>query len=85
MNDILLLKVKQKLAFIISIPLVWLYLEAARSKFKLNHQMLNSEWSTLHECILQKRRNEWRNAKKDAGNVPIVAAPQVQELDDFNE
>jgi hypothetical protein len=47
--------------------------------------MLNSEWSTLHECILQKRRNEWRNAKKDADNVPIVAAPQAQEQDDFNE
>jgi hypothetical protein len=47
--------------------------------------MLNSEWTTLHECILQKRRNELKNAKKDAGNVSIALAPQVDEPDNFNE
>ena len=47
--------------------------------------MLNSEWSTLHECILQKRRNEQKPSKTNAGNVSVVAIPQVPEEDDFNK
>ncbi len=47
--------------------------------------MMDSEWSTLHECILQKRRNEQKPSKTNAGNILIVAAPQGSEQDDFNE
>ncbi|CAF4441990.1 unnamed protein product [Rotaria sp. Silwood2] len=32
--------------------------EAVRSRFKLNAEEMNAEWPTIHESILQKRRNE---------------------------
>ncbi|CAF1032580.1 unnamed protein product [Adineta steineri] len=60
--------------------------EAVRSRFKLNHEMLQSEWSTLHESILQKRRNELKKKKSSAGNVTVQPAPQVvlqNSFDDF--
>jgi hypothetical protein len=34
------------------------FLEAVRSRFKLNNEEMDFEWPTIHECILQKRRNE---------------------------
>ena len=39
------------------------YLEVVRSRFKLNHETLNLEWPSLHESILQKRRNEIRKRR----------------------
>ncbi|CAF3556201.1 unnamed protein product [Rotaria socialis] len=38
--------------------------EAVRSRFKLNHEEMNSEWPTIHESILQKRRNEIKKNKE---------------------
>ena len=37
---------------VIIIRYILLCLEAVRSRFKLNHNMLLAEWPTLHECIL---------------------------------
>ena len=42
-----------------------LYLEAVRCRFKLNHKMMDIEWPTLHECVLQKRRNEMKKGNAD--------------------
>jgi hypothetical protein len=46
---------------------MWLCLEAVRCRFKLNRKMMDNEWPSLHECVLQKRRNEWKR-RSDAGN-----------------
>ncbi|CAF1097180.1 unnamed protein product [Adineta steineri] len=59
--------------------------EAVRSRFKLNHEMLRSEWSILHECILQKRRNELKKKRSSTGNVTVQSASQVALHDDFDE
>ncbi|CAF0723484.1 unnamed protein product [Adineta steineri] len=49
--------------------------KAVRSRFKLNHEMLRFEWTTLHECILQKRRNELKKKRSSTGNVTVQPAP----------
>ncbi|CAF1263546.1 unnamed protein product [Rotaria sp. Silwood1] len=43
--------------------------ETVRSRFKLDAKQMNIEWPTIHESILQKRRNE---SKKKNGNTSIV-------------
>ncbi|CAF0870289.1 unnamed protein product [Rotaria sordida] len=48
--------------------------EAVRSRFKLNAEEINMEWSTIHESILQKRRNE---SKKKNGNTSAVNNNQL--------
>ncbi|CAF1549434.1 unnamed protein product, partial [Adineta steineri] len=59
--------------------------EAVRSRFKMNHEMLQSEWSTLHECILQKRRNELKRKKRSAGYITVQPAPQVALQNSFDD
>jgi hypothetical protein len=44
-----------------------LCLEAVRCRFKLNRKMMDSEWPSLHESVLQKRRNATKR-RSDAGN-----------------
>ena len=71
---------------VIIIRYVLLCLEAVRSKFKLNHTMLLAEVGTLmHECILQKRRNESRNRKNNhGGNNSAEPAPQPTDDEHFD-
>jgi len=42
--------------------------EAVRCRFKLNRTMMKNEWETVYESILQKRRNEIKNMKKNIAN-----------------
>ncbi|CAF3656564.1 unnamed protein product [Rotaria sp. Silwood1] len=48
--------------------------ETVRSRFKLNAEEMNIEWPTIHESILQKRRNE---SKKKNGNTSAVNNNQL--------
>ncbi|CAF0988140.1 unnamed protein product [Adineta steineri] len=59
--------------------------EAVRLRFKLNHETLQSEWATLHECILQKRRNELKQKRRSANNVTVQPVPQVALQDDSDD
>lgn len=69
-------KAKSVFSIVISFRIFW-FLEAVRSRFKLNHEMLSVEWPTLHECILQKRRNEMKKNKKDVANTSTVTISQA--------
>ncbi len=47
--------------------------------------MLRFEWPTLHECVLQKRRNEIKKRKSGAGQATAEAVPQTIEQEHFDE
>ncbi|CAF4111744.1 unnamed protein product [Rotaria magnacalcarata] len=59
--------------------------EAVRSRFKLNKEEMNFEWPTIHESILQKRRNEKKrnvDSSKINTNKPPSESIQTGELFD---
>jgi hypothetical protein len=61
------------------------FLEAVRSRFKLNYKMFDVEWPILHESILQKRRNEVRTRKSSAGNTNSTESVQQPTEEHFDE
>ena len=69
--------------FIVIVPWMLLYLEAVRCRFKLNHKMMDIEWPTLHECVLQKRRNEMK--KGNADNLNNWSSTTGNRTRTFNE
>jgi hypothetical protein len=54
----------------------------------MDHETLNLEWPTLHESILQKRRNEVKKRRSSAGNMEsaesVPQATEEEHLDDTN-
>lgn len=47
--------------------------------------MLRHEWPTLHESILQKRRNEIKKKKSGYGNTTIAIVSQATVDEQFDE
>lgn len=47
--------------------------------------MLLVEWPTLHECILQKRRNEIKKKRHDVDNTTAVIVQQAAALGRSND
>lgn len=47
--------------------------------------MFDVEWPTLHESILQKRRNEVRTRKSSAGNTNSTESVQQPTEEHFDE
>lgn len=48
--------------------------------------MLTIEWPTLHECVLQKRRNENKKKKNNPSNtVAGEIAVQTSEQEQYDE
>jgi hypothetical protein len=63
-------------------------LETVRSRFKLNHENLNLEWPSLHESILQKRRNEIKKRRssmcKENSVQSVLHATEDERFDEKN-
>ena len=47
--------------------------------------MLCVEWPILHDCVLQKRRNEVKRKKLEAGNATADAVLQAIEQEHFDD